>query len=152
MSLEQAYFVSQITAAIIVVVSILFLAVQLRQNTRVMERTMMEDFRRASTMMFFEVAKDREFAEFFINSGSAYSAMDETDKFRAEFSALGNISVGVQTIRARNAGYIKDDEWNDFVARMKYASQRENIKVMWNRTKGTYSKDIQEIWDQIATG
>ena len=45
MTREQGYFISQIAAAIILVLSILFLALQVRQNTKVLQRVMTEDYR-----------------------------------------------------------------------------------------------------------
>ena len=64
MTLEQAYYVSQIAAAILLIASILFLAAQVRQNSRLIERTMAEDHNQVWRWTNQQVALSKEFAAF----------------------------------------------------------------------------------------
>ena len=90
--LEQLYFVSQITAAIFVVASILFLVVSVRQNSNLLQRSMTEDYRNMQNGLFDEITRSREFAEFHMKIGSEYGSFDEVDRYRAQFLARKNLT------------------------------------------------------------
>ena len=79
MTLEQTYYISQIAAGIVLIASILFLAVQIRQNSRMIERVMTEDHNLAWRWTYQQVALSREFAAFHKQIGDDYDQLDEID-------------------------------------------------------------------------
>ena len=150
MTLEQGYFISQIFAALVLVASILFLALQVRQNSKLLEKLMLEDFRSGSDAMFDEIYRNKEFAEFHRKCGDAYGSLDETDKYRADTMAIRMQGSLLRTIRARLDGYVSDDEWMEVKAKMKIVNKRQNVRAMWEQIKDRYPKRIQDIWEEAV--
>jgi hypothetical protein len=84
MTLEQGYFVTQIIGGIVLILSIMFLALQVRQNSKMIERSMTDDHRTSWHWTYDEVARSREFAQFHMNIGANWDNLDEIDRYRAE--------------------------------------------------------------------
>ncbi len=148
--LEQAYFVSQITAAVFVVASILFLAVSVRQNTKLLQRTMSEDQRQANNALFERIATDRDFADFHMKAGIDLDSMDEIDRYRARFLAQLNTRPVLHTIQARNDGFVSDIEWGELCERVRFSGRRKNVAEVWPQIKNTYPKALQDKYEELS--
>lgn len=148
--LEQLYFVSQITAAIFVVASILFLALSVRQNSRLLQRTMMEDQRSANNALFERIATDQEFAEFHMRIGTDFDSLNAVEEYRARFLSQLNLRASMHAIQARQDGYVSDLEWRELQERLKFAGRRKNMVPVWQQIKDTYPKEIQTILEELT--
>jgi len=148
--LEQLYFVSQITAAVFVVASILFLAVSVRQNSKLLHRTMMEDQRTMMTALFERIATNKEFAEFQMLAGTDFDSLDKVDQYRALFLAQLNLRASMHAIQARQEGFVTDIDWREMSARLKVAGERQNIALAWQRMKSAYPKQLQETLEKMT--
>ena len=148
--LEQAYFVSQITAAVVVVASILFLALSVRQNSKLLQRTMMEDQRTASNALFERIATDNEFAEFHMRVGTEFDSLDKVEQYRARFLAQLNIRAAIHAIQAKQDGFVSDLEWRELQERLIYGGRRKNMVAAWQQMKDTYPKGIQTTLEEMS--
>ena len=152
MTLEQIYYVSQIAAGIVLIASILFLAAQVRQNSRMIERAMTEEHNLAWRWTYQQVAQSREFAAFHKQIGDNYDKLDEIDKYRAEWLGQMNLRGMLHSMQARADGLIADPEWRFLKARMKRFGRRKNMELAWEREKDSYSQQVQALWDECRNG
>lgn len=113
---------------------------------------MMEDFRTNSNAVIDEIARSREFAVLHMKIGSDYESLDEIDKYRAEFMALRGLLGQMHTVLARQAGFIHDVEWNEFLSRMRFTSKRKNFQIVWERIKKHYPPSVHQVWEQCTKG
>ncbi len=150
MTLEQVYFISQITAAVVLIASIIFLALQVRQNSKVIQRSMMEDHRTAQNTVAQKVFEDRDFAEFHMRSREAYDELDEVDKYRAEFLAVWRLRRILRVIQARLDGLVSDVDWGEVESGVGVGSKRTNMQVIWERIRNDYPRPVQDLYDELA--
>jgi hypothetical protein len=150
MTLEQVYFISQITAAAVLIASIIFLALQVRQNTKVIERSMMEDHRSAQDTVAQKVYEDREFAQFHMRSRDAYEELDELDRYRAEFLAIWRLRRILRVIQSRLDGLVSDVDWREIESGVRVGGKRTNNRVVWERMRNDYPRPVQDLYDEIA--
>lgn len=152
MTLEQGYFITQIIAGIVVVGSILFLAVQVRQNNLLLERTMIEDFHKLENELFDKISDSREFAEFHIKAGQNYDELDEIDKYRSEHLARKNLRMIMRSVNARLHGRINDEDWKEIELRLRNIANRKNMRAVWSRIKGGHPVAVQEFVENLWAG
>ena len=150
MTLEQAYLISQIITAVVVIASILFLALQVRQNSRVLERTMTEDWRAAQSALVERIVNSREFAELHMKIGNNFDGLDDIDQYRARWLGQQNLRAFLHSVQAKLDGYISEFEWQEVCERVKFASTRKNFLLEWSRMKNTYPKKVQDTFEEIA--
>lgn len=148
MTLGQVYYVSQIAAGIVLIASILFLAAQIRQNSRMIERIMTEDHNLGWRWTYQQVAQSREFAAFHMQIGNDYGKLDEIDKYRADWLAQMNLRGFLHSLQARADGLISEAEWRFIKGRLKRAGRRKNMELAWEREKDNYSQEVQALWEE----
>lgn len=82
MNLEQLYFIAEITAAIAVIISIIYLAIQIR-NTRIQNMKEMHlDMSKFRSELTLNLASDKELSYIVAQGLSGKRDMDSNDYFR----------------------------------------------------------------------
>jgi hypothetical protein len=84
MSLEQIFFVSQIVASIAVVASLIFVGLQVRENTTALQRNEHNSTMEQWTVVRMAIAKHRDIAELMTDGLSGHRALDRADQLRLE--------------------------------------------------------------------
>ncbi len=151
MTLEQGYFITQIAAGVILVASVIFLAIQVRQNTTMLNQMVREEFRVASNSLFEEVAKNPEFAHLHKKIGDSYESLNDLDKHRATFIARKTVRNLVHSIQAKLHGNLTDEQWGKTQYDIVSASRRPHVKAEWNSVKHIYSQNVQDLWNESAS-
>jgi hypothetical protein len=84
MPLEQVFFVSQIVASIAVVASLIFVGLQVRENTTALQRNEHNSTMEQWTVIRMAVAKHRDIAELMTDGLGGHRALDRADQLRLE--------------------------------------------------------------------
>ena len=94
MSFQQISYLAQIVASIGVVVSLIFVGLQIRQNTRALERAEHNSTMGQLTVIRQAIAQNRDIAELMTAGLHRERAMDEADQLRQQsgFRRHGKLS------------------------------------------------------------
>ena len=84
MSFEQLSYLAQIVASVAVVASLIFVALQIKQNTRALERTEHNSTMAQWTVIRMAIAKNRDIAELMTAGLQGERALDAADQLRLE--------------------------------------------------------------------
>ena len=84
MSIEQISALAQIVASVGVIVSLVFVGLQIRQNTGALQRTEHNSTMEQWTVLRQAIAQNREVAELMTSGLSGESALDAADQLRLE--------------------------------------------------------------------
>jgi len=150
MTLEQVYFVTQIVAAIVLIASIFFLALQVRQNSKLLARSMNEDNWNSQNALWDQIAFNREFAELHMKIGNDYDSLDDVDKYRAYFQSQKTITNMLHSVEARADGDLPDRQWRELQARIRFGMKRKNAQNVWKNIRNNYPKRVQDLFEEAA--
>ncbi len=84
MSFEQISYLAQIVASVAVVASLLFVALQIKQNTRALQRNEHNSTMEQWTVIRQAIAQNREIAELMTAGLHGERPMDSADQLRLE--------------------------------------------------------------------
>lgn len=84
MSFEQISYLAQVVASVAVVASLIFVALQIKQNTRALQRNEHNSTMEQWTVIRQAIAQNREIAELMTAGLSGERAMDAADQLRLE--------------------------------------------------------------------
>ena len=151
MTLEQAYFITQILVGIGFIVSIVFLAVQMRQNSYLLRKSMA--VQRAQRINWFSETgcTDSDFREFNRRIDTEYITFDEDEKYRANLLGVRILRSILDELIAYFDGQISEDEWLNLKWNMEHAARRPNVQAAYLCLKDGYSKKVQEYWEALDT-
>src|SRR5438874_6788582 len=84
MSLEQLSYLAQIAGSIGVILSLIFVGLQIRQNTAALQRNEHNSTMAQWTVIRMAIAKNRDIAEFMTAGLHGKMTMDDADQLRLE--------------------------------------------------------------------
>jgi len=109
MNLEQLYFIAEITAAIAVVISIIYLAVQVR-NTRIQSKKELQlDISKFRTDVTLKLASDKELSYVVAQGISGKEKMNANDYFRFSNFAFSYFLAYEAAFQRNKTKDIEDD-------------------------------------------
>ena len=151
MTLEQAYFITEILVGIGFVISIVFLAVQMRQNSYLLRKTMADGRRQRTNWMAETIVLDPDFRDFEGRINTEYDTFNADQKFRADMLGLRIVQSILDELSAYFDGQISDDEWINLRWNMVLAAKRPNVQAAYLWLKDGYSKKVQVFWEGLDT-
>lgn len=151
MTLEQTYFITEILVGIGFVISIVFLALQMRQNSYLLRQSMADQRRDRVSWLHETLAVNNDFRAFTSRIDSEYSTFNADEKFRANFLGVRVLSSILNELLAYFDGQISEDEWINLQWNMGHASKRPNVQAAYLFLKDGYSKKVQDYWEALDT-
>ena len=151
MTLEQSYYIMEIGVGIGFIISIVFLAVQMRQNSYLLRQSMADQRRERVGWLHQTLCTNNEFRAFQLRIDKEYSTFDEDERSRANY--LGHLVLRgiLNELITYFDGQITEDEWLNLKWNMEHASRRPNVQAAYPWVKDGYSKKVQEYWEALDT-
>ena len=151
MALEQSYYITEIGVGIGFIISIVFLAVQMRQNSYLLRQSMADQRRQRLGWLHETLCTNNEFRTFQLRIEKEYSTFDEDERSRANY--LGHLVLRgiLNELIAYFDGLITEDEWINLKWNMEHAARRPNVQAAYLWLKDGYSKKVQEYWEAMDT-
>ena len=151
MTLEQAYFTTEILVGIGFIVSIIFLAIQMRQNSYLLRKSMADQRRNRIIWQAETISTNADFRDFERRIDTEYTTFDADEKFRANMMGVRTLSSILDELLAYFDGQISEDEWINLQWNLEHACRRPNVKAAYPWMKDGYSKKVQEYWEALDT-
>ena len=164
MTLEQWAFIGQIGAAIAVIVSLIYVATQVRQNTKAMRVNNAQSLVELNNRLNTPFAMDREFAELWFKAGSDFQSLDAVDQQRpVVMNAMPRpcspsgmslywewqaIAAWSNFFDLRQSGLISDAQWSQLLWQFDALGQRQSVRAAWNAIKRGYVPEFQHFMGQ----
>ena len=151
MTLQEAYFVAEIVVSIAIIASIAFVALELKQNSYLLRKSMADQRVQRINWMVETICTDADFRDFERRIDTEYTTFDEDQRFRANMLGVKTLSSILNELVAYFDGQISEDEWLNLQWNMEHAAKRPNHKAAYLWLKDGYSKKVQEYWEALDT-
>ena len=132
---------------ILVIVSLIYVAKQLRQNTDILRVNGASEWLQRDYEIVEPIIDNREFAEIWLKGDQEFDTLDNVDKNRLimfERRALGawyhEFNMHAQKL---SAGY----RWREVEWLVQNLGRRQAIREAWRAFKGAYDEPFQEFMD-----
>ncbi|MGQ0559340.1 MAG: hypothetical protein ACT4OE_07120 [Sphingosinicella sp.] len=149
MTLEQASLLAQIVSAIAVIASLIFVGVQLRQNTRAVRASTSQAHSAVYHAIVATIIEQPDFARIVRQTLVAPQSCDEDDwvRFVAWASALFRFyeSSRVQWLR----GQLDDEHWQTIERQIRSLAAQPGIQAWWNLRRDWHSTSFQSWFEGL---
>ena len=149
MPLQEIYYIAEMVVGLAVIVSIVFVAIELRQNT-FMVRKSMADQRKQRVNWFLEtLSTDGDFRKFHRRIDAGFKEFDADERDRAIFIGVRAVRSILDELVAHFDGQISSDEFLALEWNMKIAAARPHTQKAYELVKGGYSEKVQKYWESL---
>ena len=136
-----------------VVVTLIYLATQIRQNTNALRMGAASERLERDYEIVLPVIESREFAEVWLKGSDKFEDLDEVDKQRLFLFERRALSLWHHIYQLRTQGLLPDASWNEQTWIMQNIGRRQAIREAWHLYKGSYEMPFQQfIEEQFLTG
>ena len=149
MTLEQTYFITQIVVGIGFIISIGFLALQLRQNSFLLRNSMADQRRQRIGWIHETLCTDNDFRVFHRRIDTDWDNFNEDEKYRASALAVTGLRSVLDELVAYYDGVINENEWLSLQWNLNLAAKRPNFASAYEFVKDGYPKNVQEYWEAL---
>ena len=149
MTLEQSYYITEIGVGIGFIISIVFLAVQMRQNSFLLRNSMAVARRQRIYWLHETLCTDNDFRAFHRRIDTDWENFNEDERYRASALAITSLRSTLDELVAYYDGMITENEWLSLQWNLKLAASRPNFASAYELCKDGYPKNVQEYWEAL---
>ena len=151
MTLQDAYFVTQIVVGIAIIASISFVALELKQNSFLLRKSMADQRTQKSNLLFETHCTDSDFRSVHRRVETDYANFTEDEKYLARSAGIRSLKSMLDELVAYYDGHISGDEWLNLEWNMQLAAKRPNVQEVYDFLKDGYPKKVQDYWESLST-
>ena len=151
MPLQEIYYVAEMIVGLAIIISIVFVAIELRQNTYLLRRSMQDERQRRQNWYLETICTDTSFREFVMRVGDKYDEMSSEERFRGW--ALGSrlITPLLNELVAYHDGKISPDELIAVEQNIRRAKRRKHSAAAYEVAKTAFPEKVQQYWEGIKS-
>ena len=138
-SLETVSAIAQIIAAIGVIASLFYLAVQVRQNTRSMRAVVVDSLAGALVDLFAPLAHDPSVMRAFIAVVESWDAASEEDRVRAVPIMFGTFKLFENAWFQKRQGTLDPEQWEGWDVYIRIYYHRPGVKTWWLMRRAAFA-------------
>ena len=150
MTLQDLGNIGEFIAAVAVVVSLLYLAAQIRQNTRSVQASVYESTNRASSDALTQLGLDTEAAGIYLAGAQDYEALSEKDRLRFHAMLLATFNNFETLFYHHQRRNVDPELWSSRVVRLRWMVRAPGVAAWWSRTRPLFGESFQQFVDGIA--
>jgi hypothetical protein len=157
MSLEDLGNIGEFVAAVGVIASLIYLAIQIRQNTRhLADNTkalwLAEENATQQNLSQFRqlLIRDSEIAMVFVRGLGGQSSLESTDRIRFRMLMDELMFAAQLTYHRVEASVIPECRWENSVSLMKEMAENPGFREWWAEARGRLDRDFREEMEAIV--
>ena len=149
LTLEQAYYIAQMVAAVILVLSVIYLALQVHQNTHALRLSNYQAGTVTMANVMGMLTNSEEITDIYLRGIAAHETLNDIEQIRFRMLGMQFIRTFSEHFESQYEGAMRKGRWE--------ASQRAHLDVMqtpgmqavWSTRKHWFPDNFQAYMDNI---
>lgn len=152
LTLEQVYYISQIVATVAVITSLIYVAIQIRQNTSVIKLNSAQNLSHELRESLALLVSDAELSDIHLRAMRDIESLAPRDKFRF-YIFLNNVFRVYESAHYQNIqGTVDLSVWSGIVGNMNATKLMSGYEAFWRERKNIFNKKFRDFYETEVTG
>ena len=140
--------VAELIGAVAVVLSLLYLAAQIRQSTRTMRSAAFQSTIGFATAFAESLSRDPDLAAVFLAGISDYSSLNETDRLRFHFQMISMLRRYENMHYQSRMGLLHDEQWEGLRESLHHIIVNPGATAWWKENARLFNIDFGSFVDR----
>jgi len=149
MTLQEIYYIAEMVVGVAVIISIVLVAIELRQNTRMMRKSTADQRRQHFNWVYETTVTDNDVRAFQLRIDRDWDQLNENERYRAWALGMRTIRSLLDELAAYFDGQLSVDEWNVLSFNLDFLATRPNVQLAYDFVKTSYSERVQKYWEAL---
>jgi hypothetical protein len=148
MTLEDLADIAQIVASFGVIVSLIYLARQVVQNTRMMRASVSNDRVARDFDLSGALCNNREFAELWWKGQQNLAGLDDLGRVRVVMHSRSALKHWQNMFSLRQQGLVSDSDWNELKWLIRYFGAAQVTQEAWKIFGDSFGGSFQKFMEE----
>lgn len=148
MTFELISLIVEIVAALAVIVTLIYVARQLRQNTEMMKTNAAQERVQRDFDIASIVIENKDFSKIWLQSRHDFDSLDEADKNRMIFFERRAIIHWDSMYQLRIKGLLPDSNWNELKWLIRSFGMHQGLRQTWDIFKYSFGENFQTFMEE----
>ena len=149
-TLEQVYYLGQTVAAAALVISLIFVSLQLRQNTNAVRLSTLHDVKDTYRDIHTGWSRDAEMADIVFRGMQDVTSVSGNERLRF-YTTMETMFLGFENIYYQmTEGALEPRHWSGAAQQMIDITKLVGVHAFWQDRKHWYSEDFQKYIDETV--
>ena len=151
MSLQEIYYVAEMVVGAAVIISIVFVAMELRQNTYITRSSLAAARAQQINWLMETFVTDENFRDFYykIEFEKAFEELNKKERARAVGVGIRFVRPMLNELLAYHDGQISPDEFHSLEVNIKQSKNCAFMNAVYEFVKTAYPKKVQDHWKKL---
>ncbi len=142
--------IAELLGAIGVIASLLYLAAQIRQNTRNLQAAAFDSSAQTLAEENRAFSLNPEFAELVERGNADYYSLSDLEKRRYRANLTNMFRLFESTFLKQKAGLLPAEQWQGFSIAARYMMRRPGWAQCWQEVREIYSEEFRSFLDSAV--
>ena len=149
MPLQEIYYIAEMVVGLAVIISIIFVAIELRQNTYMMRKSMANERTTRTNWVAETICTDSDFRDFHRRIGSEWDQMTDDELYRAHWLGVRTLRPLFNELTSYFDGQVSDDEFESLRWNLQVVKSRPHFDAVYQAIKPGYPKKVIKFWEKL---
>ena len=149
MPLQEMYYIAEMVVGVAVIISIVFVAIELRQNTYMLRRSMADRREDRINWFFRTMSTDNDFRKFQFKMQAQWNELSEDERYRGVMLGIATLRSVLNELSAYFDGQISAGEFENLKWNIRAIRSRPNIAAAYDYLRGGYPENVRKFWENM---
>ena len=149
LTLEDGYYISQMVAAIILVFSVIYLALQVRQNTSAMRLSNFQAGSMSWANFMGMLTNSEECTDIYRRGVAANDTLNENEQIRFRMLGMLLLRVFHECFEEQHEGGVRQARWEGSQRAQLDIIQTPGMQMLWSSRRHWFPDDFQVYMDNL---
>ena len=146
MPLQEIYYITEMVVGVAVIISIVFVAIELRQNTYITKKSSADQREARLDWLQRHLILDEEFRDFQQRVVYSWDSFEDDEKIRATMLGIQMITPLLNELVAYYNNQLTQDEFRILNRSIALVAKQPHCQKAFNFLKPGYSDKVQNYW------
>ena len=147
MPLQEIYYIAEMMVGVAVIISIVFVALELRQNTYMLRKSQSDQRRLHFNWVYESNCTDPEFRAWHRRLDEDWDNFNEDERYRGLQLGIRTLRLYLEEVTDYFDGQLSKSEYRVLQQTMIMAAKKPNIQLAYRVIKHAYSEKVQKWFE-----
>jgi hypothetical protein len=151
-TLEQAYYIAELVATLAIITSLIYVAVQIRQNTHAVKLSSAQNLSHELRESLGLLASDADLSDIHLRAMRDIDSLAAGEKFRFYIFLNNVFRVYENAYYQKTQRTVDPSVWAGMQGNMNATKLTSGYQAFWRDRKSIFSSEFQEFYDNEVAG
>ena len=149
MTLEQLAWLSSVVSAVALVISVIYVSIQIRHNTRAVLAAAYQQVVNSFAQISFDIAKDKSLADLYLRAGQGFSSLGDVERTQYSLMLLSFMRRAENVFFQTEIHMLQNEHWFGIRDSVKAILGPPGARDCWNEIKNRLNPKFRDFIDTL---